>query len=44
MLDWGRDDAGQGLTAYALLISAIAMATLGAMIFAPLGLRLTAGG
>ncbi len=33
MFEWLRDDAGQGLVEYALIIAVIAMAVLGAMVF-----------
>ena len=33
MFEWLRDDAGQGLVGFALVIAAIAVVTLGAMVF-----------
>lgn len=33
MRSWLREDAGQGLVEYALIISVIAIAVLGAMVF-----------
>ncbi len=33
MFEWLRDDAGQGLVEYGLIIAVIAVAVLGAMVF-----------